>query len=357
MRGFASAFGGVIASVLALSAAANEPTEITTSGRARVFAFAVDQNATPPKPVKDVNGFSNAALYFDTKTIFDNGVDFRTTAELTADQTNLFTPGLRSRVRADRFYADAITAFGKFRVGKREGTNTSTIEDATLSAFLTPYEEIIGDALKPQTSVTTRDAVTFKRFADQAFGVTYETPAIIQGVKLGISYHPSTGTDDRTINRNISARDGLDVTARYEGRYSGGTYRIAGGVFRAQSRGALRNGVEAWNANVGLTYGGLETSLTYLSSQPSNNRDERTWSISALYGIGPFKISADYMNAVRDGLAPTTPEKVSKTSLQGNYRYSRNVSFGIAGFYARQRDTAGKIWQGPGIISGVKVSF
>ena len=235
---------GAITGLLGLAAQASEPLAVEISGRARGFVFALDQEHTPAEHLKSANAFANAAAYFDSTTILDNGIQMRGVLELNTYASNLFSNGMRNQLGADRAYVDAVTAFGKFRVGKREGVNTSIIEDAVPEAFLTPTEEIIGDVLKARTGITTRDALTFKRFADHAFGATYETPAFLPGLKFGLSFHPSTGTDSRTINRSTSARNGVDVSGRYEGRYSAGTYRIAVGYFQSDSRAAFRNGTD-----------------------------------------------------------------------------------------------------------------
>ncbi len=349
---------GATTVVLGLAAHASEPLAVEVSGRARAFVFARDQDQSPAENLKSVNAFANAAAYFDSAKTLDNGIRLSGVLELNSTAKNLFSGGTRNQFGADRIYVDAVTAVGKFRVGKREGVNSSIIEDAAPEAFLTPTEEIIGDVLKARTGITTRDALTFKRFADHAFGVTYETPAFLPGLKFGLSFHPSTGTDSRTINRTTSARNGVDVSGRYEGRYSAGTYRIAAGYFQSDSRAALKNATKAWNTNAQVTYGGWELAATYLASTPASGKDDTAWSIGALYGIGPYKISATYLASRREPIpGAVLREQAQRATLQGNYRIRTGVNVGLAGFYAVQRDAAQQSWDGLGLLTGVKLAF
>ncbi|MDX2143728.1 MAG: porin [Rhodospirillaceae bacterium] len=344
-------------SVLAQATAVELP-DVAFSGRARAFLFAADRDKTPTEPFKSVNAFANAALYADTKTIFDNGIELRTVVELNAYGSELLTGRARNLLRADRVYADINTAFGRLRVGQREGANATILEDPAPQAFLSPSEDVVGDILKARTNVTTRDAATFKRFADRAFALGYETPALLPGLRLGLSYHPSTGTDRRTIGRRQSAKHGIDVSGRYEGRYPGGTYRIAAGYFRSDSRTGGASGTQAWNTLVRVTYGGWEASATYLTSDPQRGPDDETWTGGVLYGIGPFKISADYLVGQRDLVAGArATEHVKRASLQGQYRVRQGVSVGLTGFHVRQRDSLGREWDGVGALTGVKFSF
>jgi hypothetical protein len=343
---------------LASAAQASEPPDLKISGRLRGFLFGADQDHAAAERLRSVNAFLNAALYADTKTIFDNGIELRTVAEANSYARDLFDKDARALIRAERLYADVNTALGRLRLGKREGVNTAVIDDPAPRAFLTVNEEIIGDALKPRTGIAGRDAATFKRLADQSFSASYETPALLPGAKLAVSFHPSTGTDRRTIGRARSAKNAWDLSGRYEGRYTGGTYRIAAGVFRSETRLTGAPGAKAWNASVAATYGGWQAALTHLSTHPRIGPDESAWTAGLLYGIGPIKVSADYTWARRD-LSPgaRSEERVESASLQANYRIRPDLSIGAAAFYGRQRDSSGRVWDGAGLLSGAKLSF
>lgn len=349
----------VCAAALGLSSAARatQGPEFDVSGRSRLFVFAADQDKTATDRLKDVDAFANAAAYLDSKTIFDNGIELRTVVELDAYFSEAFGDA-DSLVRADRAYADVNTAFGRLRFGKREGENATLLGDPAPQAFLSTTEEIVGDAIKPRTAAATRDAATFKRYADQDFGVAYELPSIISGVKAGVSFHPRTGTDTRTVGRVRSAKNGLDVTARYDGRYSGGTYRLAAGYFHSDSRKTGGTGTQAWNAQIGLSYGGWEATGTYLRSNPETGPDEQAWAAGVLYGIGPFKVSADYRFSRRaPASAVQVAERIQHASLQANYRLKQGVNLGITLFHARQRDDVGRPWDATGVLTGLKLSF
>jgi hypothetical protein len=337
---------------------AAELPEVAFSARARAFLFAADQDQAAAEALKSVNAFANAALYADTKTIFDNGIELRTVVELNAYGSELLSGRARNLLRADRIYADVNTAFGRLRLGKREGANATILEDPAPQAFLSTGEDVVGDVLRPRTGLATRDAATFKRLADHAFAAGYETPALLPGVRMGLSYHPTTGTDRRSVGRTGSAKHGVDLSGRYDGRYPGGTYRVAAGYFRSDSRATGAVGTRAWNALARVTYGGWEASATYLSSDPLRGPEGDSWTAGVLYGIGAIKVSADYLVARRDPVAGArAAERVKRATLQGQYRVRQGVSVGLAGFHVRQRDSLGRAWDGAGALSGVKLAF
>ena len=104
------------------------------------------------------------------------------------------------------------------------------------------------------------DAFTFKRFTGNALGLSYQTPEVF-GFKVGVAYHPTPTTDlpsvptgapvvtplvipvpggaavgaVGTIDNALLPHNAIDVTAGYEGDFTGGTYRFAGGYFHLAS--------------------------------------------------------------------------------------------------------------------------
>jgi predicted porin len=334
----------------AASAGASEPISLGVGGKLRHFFFVTDQDDAAGQRLNATGGLTDAEVYLDGKTILDNGVEVRATLELEAES--------RNDRNADEAYIDFITGFGKFRIGEKEGVNAAIIDEPAPQAFLTTEEEIIGDVLRQRTGITARDAFTFKRYVDDVLGVSYETPAILPGVKLGVSYHPTIADDEGAFDKTLRPRDAVDVSGRYEGRFRGGRWRLAAGYFHVDSRTGGRDGVQAWNASVNVTYGGWEAGGTYLYSDPDDGRDERAWTLGALYGIGPYKLSAHHMSARREPMPNATrKEKLERTTLQGAYRIGPGINLGLAGFYGEQRDAAGRAWDGLGLLGGAKLAF
>jgi predicted porin len=250
-------------------------------------------------------------------------------------------------------------------MGEKAGVNATTIGDPVPQAFLSVDEEILADALRPRTAIVMRDAFTFKRFTRNALGVSYQSPEIM-GFRAGVAYHPSpTNAAVGTIDAATTAHDAVDVTADYNGDFTGGTYRIAAGYFRTASRVGGNDGGQAWNISAGATYGGFELAAAYINSQPTSGRDEDAWTIGALYGIGPFAISADYRSAKRRpvprslALLPTRvfDEHVERATLQTSYKLGPGILVGLAGFFAAQRDALGDNWDGGGVLTGIRIDF
>ena len=352
MRHF-NAFATALISILSLgsfSARSAEPITLGVGGKLRQFFFIADQDNGRGQKLNSTGMFTDAEVYFDGKTILDNGIEVRAVIELEAET--------RNDRNADELYIDFISGLGKLRIGEKEGINATIIDDPAPQAFLTTDEEIIGDVLRPRTGVTSKDAFTFKRYANDVMGVSYETPAILPGVKFGISYHPTTSDTEGVFDNTQREHNAVDVSGRYEGRFPGGKFRFAAGYFHSESRTGGADGNEAWNANIGVSYGGWDVGGTYMISNPADSRDERSWTVGALYGIGPYKISAHYMSAEREPFANAPrKEKLDRTTLQGAYRIGPGINVGLAGFYGEQRDLSGQTWDGLGMLGGAKLAF
>jgi len=232
------------------------------------------------------------------------------------------------------------------------------VEDPAPQAFLTTEEEVIGDAMRSRTGVTVRDAFTFKRFANDVLGVSYETPALIPGVKFGVSYHPTITDSEGPIDKATTANNAVDVSGRYETSFPGGKFRIATGYFHSNSRTGGSDGNEAWSTTVGVTYGGWDIAGSYAASNPANSRDERSWTVGTMYSIGAYKISAHHFSALREPTPNAVrKEKIDRTTLQGAYRIGPGINIGLVGFYGEQRDAAGVKWDGVGMLGGAKLAF
>ena len=347
-----------IAVVLAASTQANAADAITLTlgGRIKEFFFVASQTQAPAESLNSTGMLNDARISVDGRTVLDNGITVRAFVRFNAVG--------REAADVDEAYVDIISGFGRLRMGEKAGVNTTTIGDPVPQAFLGVDEEIIADALKPRTGIALRDGFTFKRFTRNALGVSYQSPELL-GVKVGVAYHPSITPQVGTIDAALNVHDAVDVTAGYDGDFSGGTYRIAGGYFRLASRVGGNDGGQAWNISAGATYGGLEVAAAYINSQPSSGRDEDAWTVGAHYGIGPFQVSADYRSAKRRPLpraltllpARIFNEHFKRATLQTAYKLGPGVSLGLAGFYATQVDALGVDWDGGGMLSGIKVEF
>ncbi|MCB2109082.1 MAG: porin [Rhodobacteraceae bacterium] len=337
-------------SVAAGPASAADPITLKLGGKLRHFFFVADQDNAPGENLSSTGMLTNAEVYFDGRTILDNGVEVRATIELEAES--------RNDRNADEVYIDFITGLGKFRIGEKEGVSAAMIADPVPEAFLTTEEEIVQQVVKPRTGLTTRDAFTFKRYADDVLGVSYETPALIQGFKFGVTYQPSTGDNEGVFDKADRAHDAWQAAARYEGRFRGGSYRLAGGYFHSSSSIGRNDGNEGWVVHAGVTYGGWDVAGSYAVANPATGLDEKIWVIGALYGIGPYKISASHSYGKRD-LVPgaVARETVSRSNIQGAMRIGPGITLGVTGFYTDQRDSNGVDWDGLGAIGGAKLSF
>jgi hypothetical protein len=335
--------------LLSQQAQAADAITLTLGGRIKEFFFVADQDHAPGEDLNTAGLFNDVRVSAEGKTVLDNGIAVRS-------YVRVFAVG-RENVDVDEAYVDVVSTLGRLRIGEKAGVNASTIGDPVPEAFLTVDDELIGDGLKARTGITLRDAFTFKRFTGNALGVSYQSPELL-GIKVGVAYHPTPTPAIGTIDGRLGPHNALDVTAGYEGEFSGGTYRFAGGYFHLAPRTLGTDGVEAWNLSAGATYGGWEVGTAYMRVLPQNGLNETDWVLGALYGIGPFQISADYrIQNRRVSLLSTARERVDRTMLQAAYKLGPGISVGVGGFYASQRDLVGATWESGGVLSGLKIGF
>jgi predicted porin len=327
---------------------------LTLGGRIKQFFFVASQEQATAERLNSTGMFNDTRISVEGRTILDNGITVRAFVR--------FNAVARDTRDVDEAYVDVISSFGRLRMGEKAGLNTTTIGDPVPQAFLSVDEEVIADALRSRTGIVLRDGFTFKRFTGNALGVSYQTPEVF-GFRVGVTYHPTTTSAVGTIDGRAVPHDAIDVTADYNGDFSGGTYRLAGGYFRVASSTLGQDGGQAWNLSAGATYGGIEVAAAYIASQPANGLDENAWTVGALYGIGPFTVSADYRAARRRPLplavlpAGVVKEHVERATLQTAYKLGPGITIGLAGFYADQTDAAGASWDGGGVLSGIKIEF
>lgn len=343
---------GVMLGALALYPStgwAADAITLTLGGRIKEFFSLVDQDQASSEDLNTASMFNDVRLSAEGKTALDNGVSIRS-------YVRLFAVG-REAVDVDEAYIDVVTTFGRLRMGEKAGINASTIGDPIPQAFLTVDDEIIGDGIKSRTAITLRDAFTFKRFTGNALGASYQSPGLF-GIKLGVAYHPTPTPAVGPIDGRLGPHNAFDFTAGYDGDFDGGAYRLASGYFHLSPRTGGTDGVEAWNLSAGATYGGWEVGGAYMRVLPQNGLTETDWTLGALYGIGPFQISADYRVANRRiSLLSTRRERVDRAMLQGAYKLGPGIIAGVGGFYATQRDTTGASWDSGGVLSGLKIAF
>ena len=334
---------------VAAPAYAADAITLTLGGRIKEFFFAASQTQAPAENLNSTGMFNDTRISVEGKTVLDNGISIRAFVR--------FNAVARQTSDVDEAYVDVVSGLGRMRMGEKAGLNTTTIGDPVPQAFLTVDEEILGDAMKTRTGITLRDGFTFKRFTGNALGVSYQTPELF-GFKVGVAYHPTLTNAIGTIDNRLNAHNAYDVTAGYEGDFAGGGYRIAGGYFHVASRTGGNDGVEAWNISTGATYGGWEVSGAYIRSMPVNGLNEDAWTVGALYGIGPFQVSADYRAAKRRA-APLSllREHADRATLQTAYKLGPGIIVGLAGFYADQKDATGKDYDGGGVLGGIKIGF
>lgn len=343
--------GICVAAMTAAPIAANaaDPITVNVGGFVKQYFFAVDQTEAPGESINPIGMFTDARLSVDGRTILDNGLTVRTYMRFKAET--------RDTANLDEGFLEIISGVGRLRMGEKAGVNTVIMGDPVPQAFLSVYEEVVGDALMARNGITLRDAFTFRRFTGNALGVSYQSPEIA-GFQVGVTYHPTPRPWEGPVNTALMPHNAVDVTAQYAGYYPAGTYRVTAGYFHSNSRTGGTDGIEAWNVAAGLTYGGWELAGAYMDVTPATGLDEQAWTVGLFYGIGPVQLSADYREARRRVVANANLRTYTdRFTLQSAYKLGPGISVGLAGFYGDQTDANGVDWNGGGVLSGLKVDF
>ena len=337
------------AAMLPLPTHAADPITVSVGGWVRQYFFVADQTERAGEDFNAAGMFSEAKIAMDGRTILDNGMTVRAYLRFNAEP--------RETANLDEGFVEIITSLGRVRAGERAGVNYSIIGEPVPQAFLTTYEEVVGDAVMARNGITLRDAFTFKRFTGNALGVSYQSPELA-GVQVGVTYHATPRSWEGPVNKALMPSNAVDVTALYEGDYGYGTYRVAGGYFHSNSRTGGNDGVEAWNVAAGVTYGGWELAAAFMDVMPASGLDEEAWTVWLFYAIGPVQLSADYREVKRRAVAGLNAfEFTDRITLQSAYKLGPGISVGLAGFYGDQTDATGFEWDGGGLLSGLKVDF
>ncbi len=340
---------GLAGPCISPAAHAADAISITLGGRIQEFFVAAGQRQAVGEDINAVGMVNDVRVTLEGKTVLDNGITVRAYARINAVA--------RDTRNVDEAYVDIVTTFGRLRMGEKAGANYSIIGDPVPQAFLTDDTELIGDALRARNGVTMRDTFTFRRFTGNALGASIQTTEVF-GIKVGLAFHPTTSPAVGLLDGRLALHNAIDASASYEGDFSGGTYRLGGGYFHVDSRTGFNDGVEAWNLAAGLTYGGWEFAGAYMNVAPDSGLDERAWTLGGMYAIGPFRLSADYRSAHRRVLrGGPLNEKTGRTTLQAAYKVGPGITFGLAGFYADQKDAAGINWDSGGALTGIKIDF
>jgi predicted porin len=345
---------------------------VSLGGRLREYFFVADQDTAPPEKLNTAGQFTEGLIAAEAKTTLDNGITIRAYGRY--DIVN------HDRQDLNQAYIDIGTVLGRLRVGTNIDANTSYLGDPAAEAFLTADETLVGDFLKPRTGITLRDAFVFKRFTENAAGIVYLSPTLA-GFHLGVSYHSATDSTMGTFDTRFHAHDAVDATVAYNGDFTGGTYRLAGGYFHAAatpvhylstlpapaSPGSATPsylldfapaGGHAWNVAAGVTYGGWEIDGAYIDASPPDGLSQKAWIVGVLYAIGPWKLSTDYRQAMRD-LAPfgVRGELVNQLQVQAAFKVIAGMSLGVTGFYVDQRAFSGVSYDSKGFLGGIKIDF
>ncbi|MBL8628548.1 MAG: porin [Rhodospirillaceae bacterium] len=356
---FAATTALMSVAMMAPAMAQESPIKLSLGGKLRHFFWVADQDELATERLNTAGMSTDAEFYLTGEVTLDSGLRVRAVMEEEAES--------RSDRNADEAYIDFRDTWGRFRIGEKEGWNSSFIGDPIPEAFGTTDERIIGEmAIKSRNGVTITDAMTFKRYVSDSLGIMYQTPEV-NGFQAGIAYHPTVGDTEGTFDAATARNNAVDVSGRWQGTFGETRVRVGGGYLNIDSRktAPFNDGIEAFNINTTVTVGQISIGGTYMDVNPANSLDEENYNIGILWKGYPWSFSADYYLGKRDATVnPVNREKSEIYRVQAGYKVGPGIDVGVIGFITDQktgRATAAAAapvkWDGSGVVVGTKLEF
>jgi len=305
---------GMIAS--APSAIAAEKIKLSVGGYMEQWFGYVSNDDGPGngEDGQDFSGFdvkSDSEIHFKGMTTLDNGISVGVNVQLEANSN--------AGDQIDESYLIVKGGFGEINLGSENS--------AMYKMHYAPAEFGIsinsGDQTGWVSATRTIDAGTGSRINEGGyfrapFGstyieplrtndsekLTYYTPRI-EGFQLGLSYSPDSGnTDDLQVQPNRDARDTDLVMAGLNFNRSFGSTNVRAslgyGTVLDEIQGSGNN-PSAFNAGLGLAYGGLGFGISYASYDDTIANDGSGLNAGVNYSSGPWGVSLSYFHGDKDG--------------------------------------------------------
>ena len=320
---------GMIAS--APSAIAAEKLKLKVGGYMEQWFGYVNQDDAA---AQDFSGFdvkSDSEIQFHGSTTLDNGISVGVNVQLEAnsnagdqiDESYLIVKGGFGEINLGSensamykmHYAPADFGIG-INTGDQTGwvSPTSNAAGASISEggyFRAPFGSTYIEPLRTNDSEK----------------ITYYTPRI-EGFQLGLSYAPDTAQDDiAQPNRDTRNTDLVMAGLNFNRTFGSTSFRASLGY------GTVLDGIagtnteaSAFNAGVGLGFGGFGLGISYSSYDDSGANDGSGLNAGISYASGPWGVSLGYFHGEKDGA--TTAAVLTGDGEQDSFQLSAKYALG-----------------------------
>lgn len=295
---------GMIAS--APSAIAAEKIKLSVGGYMEQWFGYVNNDDAAGQDFSGLDVKSDSEIHFKGMTTLDNGISVGVNVQLEANSN--------AGDQIDESYLIVKGAFGEINLGSENS--------AMYKMHYAPAEfgiSINSSDVTAWTSTTTNAGggqVSEGGFFRAPFGstyieplrandsekLTYYTPRI-EGFQLGVSYSPDTAQDaNGTPNRDAANTDLMMAGLNFNRSFGSTNVRASLGY------GTVLDGVagsnteaSAFNAGLGLAFGGLGMGISYASYDDSGANDGSGLNAGINYSSGPWGVSLSYFHGDKDG--------------------------------------------------------
>ena len=259
--------------------------------------------------LQDFSGFdvkSDAEVNFKGSTTLDNGISIGVNVQLEANSN--------AGDQIDESYMIIKGGFGEINIGSENS--------AMYKMNYAPSEFGIGINSGDQTgwlsttSNTGGSSISEGGYFRAPFGstyieplrandsekITYYTPRI-EGFQLGLSYSPDTAQDSNGQPNRDTANTDLMMAGLNFNRTFGSTSFKASLGYGTVLDGIAGSNTEAsaFNAGIGLGFGGFGMGIGYASYDDSGANDGSGLNAGVNYSSGPWGVSLSYFHGEKDG--------------------------------------------------------
>lgn len=346
----------IAAGFIAAPAMAQEKIQLGIGGKMEQYFGVVSMDEAVGEERSTTGIDTDTEVYFTGATTLDNGLTVGAVIQLEAEVNDGATD-------TDEQYAYIEGSFGRIMAGEKEGVNAQFAHTAP-SVGLGNGD--IDDWTRDFSQFQGTNAVDTTSSADIP-SVTYITPNLA-GFSLGATFQPGFGA--RTINENTTVHNRWQVSAAYNGEFSG--VGIGADIAyltedNANTAGVTDDDMDMVRGGLVLSYAGFTVggSVMNIDGNTANDREELVWDLGVAYETGPFGVSLAYSRAERDTPvtgAQDTEVEYQQVHLGTAYKMGPGIKLAGSLFWANNEvDAAGTAADtdadGFGGVVGLQLSF
>lgn len=315
--------GTALIGAAVLSAPASAELNLDLGGYFRGYAAYADQDSAAGR--NEFEFRRDTEIHVSGETTLDNGltVGFHTEQQLVSNNTNDAT--------TDEVYAYFSGGWGRVNFGQEDGA-------AYLLQVAAPSADSNVDGLRPYiNSLNSFGKLGYDHadFTTVAGGVTvdritYLTPKF-NGFQAGVSYTPNTNGDINVGGmglNNASFSDAYEVSARWDGEFSGFGISVGGGYSDAsfEGNGAFTDDLTTWNTGLNVAFNAFSVGVAYLSTNNgvAVNGDTDTLVVGAAWDNGPYHAGVSYLTKSEDAAGTN---EADRTTIGGGYTFGPGMTF------------------------------